>query len=394
MADGPNDVLGKQAIAGGVERALHRPEAAHAGWPLAPQKKKKKWLDELERILERPDDLDCGVEVARVGDPLRQRQQWRLVGPRRRNELDRVEADADDQIRVAQRLSFDGRSGQEAGGAGRALRDHSLGLVRRQDRAGDAVQCAPHRARCPPSPHADRDDRGARFGNKLPRASFVSVARGGGWRHGQLEAGVHVDVDVYRAGGRSARHLDRGRDCLVGSVWPYRDRPLRHRLEERLLVEALVRDPRGLARAHGVADDQHRSAVEQRLRHAVDGTGCTRTARDDAGSGSPGELAVGGGHDRGRGLATREHEVETRALAGGVVAERLGADGPFPFPVAVFDPRQAGRVTQSRPVMLASAGYFGHMWELYAMWAWFSAFMVDDLTERGWSDPTSGASPR
>ena len=81
-------------------------------------------------------------------------------------------------------------------------------------------------------------------------------------------------------------------------------------------------------------------------------------------------------------------------LAGGVVAERLGADGPFPFPVAVFDPRQAGRVTQSRPVMLASAGYFGHMWELYAMWAWFSAFMVDDLTERGWSDPTSGASPR
>lgn len=79
-------------------------------------------------------------------------------------------------------------------------------------------------------------------------------------------------------------------------------------------------------------------------------------------------------------------------LCGGLVAERLGSDGPFPFPSAVFDPGQAQRVMWSRPVMLASVGYFGHMWELYAMWAWFKLFMEDDLTERGWSDPTSAAS--
>ena len=74
-------------------------------------------------------------------------------------------------------------------------------------------------------------------------------------------------------------------------------------------------------------------------------------------------------------------------VSGGLVAELLGRDGPFPFPVAEFDLRQAWRVMQSRPVMLASIGYFGHMWELYAMWAWFNAFMVDDLTERGWPTP-------
>ena len=78
-------------------------------------------------------------------------------------------------------------------------------------------------------------------------------------------------------------------------------------------------------------------------------------------------------------------------IAGGLVAELLGTDGPFPFPVAEFNPRQAWRVMQNRPVMLASVGYFGHMWELYAMWAWFRAFMVDDLTDRGWSDATTSA---
>ena len=79
-------------------------------------------------------------------------------------------------------------------------------------------------------------------------------------------------------------------------------------------------------------------------------------------------------------------------VGGGLVAEVLGRDGPFPFPTAVFDPRQAARIMRNRPVFLASAGYFGHMWELYAMWAWFKAFMVDDLTARGWSDPTTSAS--
>jgi MFS family permease len=60
-------------------------------------------------------------------------------------------------------------------------------------------------------------------------------------------------------------------------------------------------------------------------------------------------------------------------VIGGAVALSV-APGPYPFPRAVFDPRQAGRVFANRGVRLASLGYFGHMWELYAMWAWFVVF--------------------
>src|SRR5215217_5401104 len=61
-------------------------------------------------------------------------------------------------------------------------------------------------------------------------------------------------------------------------------------------------------------------------------------------------------------------------IAGGLVAGLAVKDGPFPFPRATFDPRQAERVFANRGVRLASFGYFGHMWELYAMWAWFLVF--------------------
>lgn len=48
--------------------------------------------------------------------------------------------------------------------------------------------------------------------------------------------------------------------------------------------------------------------------------------------------------------------------------------GPFGAAAARFDPSQSGQVFRNRPLMLVNLGYFGHMWELYAMWGWFLVF--------------------
>jgi MFS family permease len=70
-------------------------------------------------------------------------------------------------------------------------------------------------------------------------------------------------------------------------------------------------------------------------------------------------------------------------LTGGLIAEFAVKEGPYPFPKAIFDPRQAGRVFANRGVRLASFGYFGHMWELFAMYAWFLVFFSDQLAAKG-----------
>ncbi len=70
-------------------------------------------------------------------------------------------------------------------------------------------------------------------------------------------------------------------------------------------------------------------------------------------------------------------------VVGGLIAELLTSDGPYPFGRGVFKPRQVGITARHRGVRLASLGYFGHMWELYAMWAWFAAFFADTLVEKG-----------
>jgi MFS family permease len=67
-------------------------------------------------------------------------------------------------------------------------------------------------------------------------------------------------------------------------------------------------------------------------------------------------------------------------LVGGLLAEALGRDGPYTTSGAVFDPGQLRVIVANRDFRLASAGYFGHMWELYAMWAWMAAFYGDVFT--------------
>lgn len=79
------------------------------------------------------------------------------------------------------------------------------------------------------------------------------------------------------------------------------------------------------------------------------------------------------------------------SLAGGLIAEYLGSDGPFDFPRAPFNPSKAWQVISNRPVLLACIGYFGHMWELYAMWAWFGVFFGDVLAGQAFDNPLATA---
>lgn len=56
-------------------------------------------------------------------------------------------------------------------------------------------------------------------------------------------------------------------------------------------------------------------------------------------------------------------------ISAGVIAIFV-AEGPYPFPETKFDARKLGDVLSNKVFLLATIGYLGHMWELYAMWSW------------------------
>ncbi len=55
------------------------------------------------------------------------------------------------------------------------------------------------------------------------------------------------------------------------------------------------------------------------------------------------------------------------------------SDGPYVSASAPFDRHALRVVLRSRGTRLAMLGYFGHMWELYAMWTWIAAFAAASL---------------
>ncbi len=68
--------------------------------------------------------------------------------------------------------------------------------------------------------------------------------------------------------------------------------------------------------------------------------------------------------------------VSALAVVGGALMLLLVPDGPYLPTGSIFNPRALAQIFRSRAFRASAFGYFGHMWELYALWAFLPLWIL------------------